>query len=505
MHAIVVGDVGVDKTRMGFPERLSPECRHTPVMRQIDKFATPAMAANVARNLRAQGIEVTLYGAVGRDEDGCKLSTMLEENSDGGSIFATFLECSCTTVKHRVVDEQGRLISRTDVETNLNSAVSYDPEELSRKRFMLDGIKREMDRTNVLVLSDYGKGFLSDWFYHELLQAAEDRGLPVLIDPKGDDWLKYHGGSRVYLTPNLIELRRHVGLADTPDRLGAPCLSELSRQILDADWPTDSGMVVTLGEYGMYLHTSSVCSYQEAYKRLKVFDPVGAGDVVLAVLAYSLASYHAKGGLLDFDAAIKRALKPASVAGYLACRQPGSVCVSRGEISKELRDAGLVPRDRWWRAFTNPWAAADWLQSRVDRAYQQVVFTNGCFDILHSGHLHLFFGIKRKFPDCLLVVGVNSDDAVKRLKGKGRPVNTFTERVPVVAALEQVDLVVGFNEMNAVNVMEQIQPEVYCKAAGDLGAAAPEREWANRNGVEIIEIRKNDSSTSQVVRRIRGQ
>jgi D-beta-D-heptose 7-phosphate kinase / D-beta-D-heptose 1-phosphate adenosyltransferase len=463
----VVGDVMLDEYLEGDVQRISPEAP-VPVLRVQAESARLGGAANVAHNARALGATVELCAVVGADEAGDRLVARCAEAGIGTAAVGRVAGRE-TTRKVRALARNQQLL-RLDFE----SAAPVDP-VLARELFarLTAG-----PRPDAVVISDYAKGMASAELVAAVIAHATRAGVPVLVDPKATDLAHYRGAT--VLKPNLAEMERAIGRRLPPGdeaALGAAAMELLRRSEARA-------LVVTLGAAGLAVARPGAALEVLPGARREVYDVTGAGDTVLAVLALALAA----GGDLVTAARI------ANAAGGIVVGRVGTAVVQAHELAtalvpgageKTLSLDEAVSRRQWWRA-----------QQR------RVVFTNGCFDILHVGHLALLRHAA-SLGDVLLVA-INSDASVRRLKGPGRPLVPEEGRARMLAALECVDAVVRFDEETPLQILAQLRPDVLVKGA-DYGLdQVVGRELVEGYGgrVELAPL-VPDHSTSALVSKIR--
>lgn len=457
----VVGDVMLDRYWYGDTARISPEAP-VPVVRVGHREQRPGGAANVALNLAALGVATTLVGAIGEDEAGRALADAV---AAAGVRTHWVTHARLTTVtKLRVMSRSQQLIRLDFEEPPADFARVVDAEAVARNTAAV------AEEAKVVVLSDYGKGTLTACA--ELVGRLRRRGCDVLVDPKGRDWRRYRGAS--LLTPNLAELEAVVG----------PCSDEslLVEQARKLCSTLDlGGILLTRSERGMTLIRATGEPLHLPTRAREVFDVTGAGDTVIAAFAAGVAA-----GLEWADAA-----HWANVAAGIAVGKLGTATVSVAELRQALQaqrdadDEGVVAEERLA-------ALLDHARARGER----VVMTNGCFDILHSGHVRYLEAASRLGER--LVVAVNDDASVKRLKGASRPRNALPDRMRVLAALASVDWVVPFSEDTPQRLIERLQPDVLVKG-GDYRVdqvAGYESVLARGGRVEILDYYPGYSTTA---------
>lgn len=464
----LAGDVMLDRFVYGHVERISPEAP-IPVLRVDDERVMPGGAGNVARNLAALGADVAFLSAIGGDEAGGELKAALGAEA-GIEAMLTIVPGRATTVKTRFV-AMSQQILRADRETT-------QPLDAASAEALLAALTATLKDRQVLILSDYGKGVLTPGFARGAIAAAKAAGIPVIVDPKGRDYSLYAGASVV--TPNRKELGEASGAAvDTDEAIVAAARGLMAAHGIGA-------VVVTRAQAGMsVVAASGEVTHLKAEAR-EVFDVSGAGDTVVSTLAAALAV-----GLPLAEAA-----SLANSAAGIVVGKVGTAVVHRDELAAKLRE----------REFSALEAKVAGLKSAQDivagwRARGLTVgFTNGCFDLLHPGHVTL---LERSRALCdRLVVGLNSDASVTRLKGEGRPVQPDIARATVLAALTSVDLVVIFEEDTPDALIRALRPDLLVKG-GDYTIdriVGADFVLANGGRVEIVDVVPGFSTTNTLAR-----
>ncbi|MFM8331722.1 MAG: bifunctional D-glycero-beta-D-manno-heptose-7-phosphate kinase/D-glycero-beta-D-manno-heptose 1-phosphate adenylyltransferase HldE [Candidatus Methylumidiphilus sp.] len=453
---LVAGDLMLDRYWHGNASRISPEAP-VPVVHIRQHEERPGGAGNVALNIAALGGQATVMGYCGHDEAGDSLLRRLE--AAGVDCAVLRLADFPTVTKLRVLSRNQQLI-RLDFE---ESFAAVGPAAL------LADFQAALADVGGVVLSDYGKGTLAD--VPAMIQMCRAAGKPVLVDPKGADFGKYRDTD--LLTPNLAEFEAVAG----------PCRSEAELEKKGGRLIADlrlGGLLVTRGEHGMSLLRPDAAPLHLPAKAKEVFDVTGAGDTVIAVLAAALAA----GGPLEDAVAL------ANLAAGLVVGKLGTACVSAEDLDYALHGAKAHRRGAIGLA-----ALLDTLvAARV--AGEKIVLTNGCFDILHPGHLD-YLQRAKDLGDRLVVL-VNSDDSVRRLKGAGRPVNALASRMAMLAALECVDWVVAFDGDTPAEEICRILPDVLVKG-GDYAdirlIAGHECVLANGGEVKLLDFVEGFSTT----------
>jgi D-beta-D-heptose 7-phosphate kinase / D-beta-D-heptose 1-phosphate adenosyltransferase len=434
IHVLCLGDVMLDRFVFGQVRRISPESP-VPIIQMQRTSNVPGGAANVARNVAALGGRCTIVGVVGDDATGRELATLIE---DGEAVMATLIpDASRPTIEKIRFVAQGHHLLRADREDT--APISARAEDA-----LLAEIAARIATHDVLVLSDYAKGVLTDRVIAEAIACARAAGVPVVVDPKHRHLVRYAGAT--VLTPNAKEVFEATGI-EAQDDAGAAAAARAGMIAANVE-----AMLVTRSEHGMTLAQSDgTISHMPASAR-EVFDVVGAGDTVVATLALCLGA-----GMPLPDAA-----PVANAAAGVVVGKHGTATVTRSELVDELGQLNhiglsssqikVMPADR----------AAD-LRRQWERDGLTVGFTNGCFDILHVGHVRIL-EFARSHCD-RLIVGINSDASVKRLKGPTRPVNIEDDRAQVIGAFGFVDAVVVFDDDTPLDLITQFQPDVLVKGA----------------------------------------
>jgi D-beta-D-heptose 7-phosphate kinase / D-beta-D-heptose 1-phosphate adenosyltransferase len=469
-RVVVVGDVMVDRYLWGDVQRISPEAP-VPVARITRRTAIAGGAANVACNLAALGCTTILVGITGKDAARGELVGLL----DAARVEARLLSLPGhqTTVKTRIIGGHQQMI-RADEEVIWTSASAGAAE-------LLELVRTSVAEADAVVLSDYAKGMISEEVAQVAIVEARRRHIPVLVDPKGIDWSKYRGATTI--TPNAGEMAAVVGVSGS-DLDGVLNAAKRLQQQLGLDFLT-----FTRGEHGI-VHIEGDTIDQVPTRAKEVFDVSGAGDTVIATLAASLAY-----GLTRPDS-----IRLANCAAGIVVGKLGTVPIGSEELLHELvaaisggGESKLLSVDE----------AAVRMETWRNRG-EVVIFCNGCFDILHAGHVQLLQRA-RTLGD-RLVVGLNSDDSVRRLKGSERPINPQGDRAVVLAGLGCVDAVVIFEQNTPLELICRIRPEVVVKGQDytiDKVVGAKEvTQWGGR--VELLPLLP-DRSTSSIVAKMRGR
>lgn len=471
----LVGDFMLDRYVYGNAERISQE-GPIPVLRALREETRVGGAGNVAAGILTLGGRVNCIGVIGQDSAGEELLRLLNARGAETASLIRLGDCG-TTIKTRYIGlTQGRnrqQMLRVDTEAD----GPLTDEVRATLRAVLRGCMREYD---VLAIEDYGKGVVGEQLTGELIAEAREASKPVVVDPaRVSDYGRYRGAT--LLTPNRFEAELASGVRITDDE----SLQRAAKQILLA--ADAEAVVITLDREGAYLLTGD----DERGRRLRshprtVYDGTGAGDAVMAMLSIAM------GENMDYADAVMLT----NVAGGLEVERFGVVPIERDEVADELRRLiGLrvgktMNRDR----------LADEIARRRERG-ETIVFTNGCFDLLHMGHVR-YLQQARELGNCL-IVAVNSDDSVRRLKGPRRPVITQDERAEMLGSLECVDYVTIFDEDTPKPLLNLLQPDVLAKG-GTTGEVVG-REIVTGYGGKVLTLDKVEGpSTTRIIERIIG-
>lgn len=458
---LVIGDVMLDSYYSGSSNRISPEAP-VPIVRVVNKESRPGGAANVALNISSLGAKVVLIGYIGKDNEGQELKTsLLKRNVD-----CRFVEYDDypTITKIRVLSRNQQLL-RMDFEQSFESV---DHQKL------LEKIYENIDESDVIILSDYAKGVLVE--AQQIIKLAKSKGKLVLIDPKGTDFERYSGAT--ILTPNRSEFEAVAGKQTTEEEI------ELAAHKMINDYSFDH-LLVTRSEQGMSFFSESYKNFHLPTQAREVYDVTGAGDTVIATLATSLAA----------GCNFEQACKLSNMAAGIVVGKLGTSTVSPKELAEAIGDYsqekfGVINEDQLVELV------------KVSKSKgEKIVMTNGCFDILHAGHCS-YLKQAKELGD-RLIVAVNTDESVKRLKGDTRPINSLEQRMAVLASLGSVDWVVPFSEDTPLRIIKRLLPNVLVKG-GDYEAEkiVGYKEVTENGGFVKILSFKDGCSTTNVVNKI---
>lgn len=460
---LVLGDVMLDRYWFGATNRISPEAP-VPVVKVQDIEERAGGAANVAMNIASLGVPVALHGLIGQDDAGRALDKLL--NSHNIQNHCVALDSHPTITKLRILSRHQQLL-RLDFEEGFHHVASDS---------LLAKLEQEIIAYGALILSDYGKGTLES--VQQMIQVARKAGVPTLIDPKGTDFERYRGAT--LLTPNMSEFEAVVGHCKDDAEIVEKGLKLITDFELTA-------LLVTRSEKGMTLLRPNQAPFHLPTQAKEVYDVTGAGDTVISVLATAIADG-----------------RPYEEACYLANAAAGVVVGKLGTSTVTPTELENAIHHREETGFGI--LAEDELKRAVEQAKQRgekIVMTNGCFDILHPGHVS-YLENARKLGD-RLIVAVNTDESVKRLKGESRPINDLSARMAVLAGLASVDWVVPFAEDTPQRLIGEVLPDLLVKG-GDYKPeeiAGSQEVWANGGEVKVLNF-ENGCSTTNVIKKIQA-
>lgn len=460
-RVLVIGDVMLDRYYHGGTKRISPEAP-VPVVHIQHEVLKAGGAGNVALNLKSLGAEVALLGVVGCDEAAEHLETSLKMMNIDVHFIRTHEHPTIT--KLRIVSQNQQLL-RLDFEEKLKQ-FDYDA--------LLTQFDRMLDHYNVVILSDYNKGTLKN--PAELIACAKQKNVKIIVDPKLTDYRPYQYASLI--TPNRDEFIAVAGAWETKEELISKARSLIDQIHAQA-------ILVTLSEKGM-LYVTNECVLHQSAQAKEVYDVTGAGDTVIALM----------GACISCGVNPEMAIELATLAAGIVVGRQGAASVSSPELRRAFYRAygvgvGILTQEQAYLAIQDAKAHGE-----------RVVMTNGCFDILHAGHI-AYLQEARAQGDRLLIA-VNDDDSVRRLKGSTRPINTLAHRMEVLSALGVVDFVVPFSEDTPANLIERLLPDVLVKG-GDYTVeqiAGHDAVLSNGGEVKILNFVEGLSTTNLLKRAV---
>jgi len=462
---LVIGDLMIDHYLWGKCERISPEA---PVQVVAIEKETSVLggAGNVIHNLQALGATVDVLSVMGDDANAQELKRLLAD-IDVSDTNIIIEKGRSTSKKSRIIAAQQQVI-RYDKE-------STEDISLQTQENIINNFKETLVDYDMLLLSDYGKGVLTDALTQTLISLAKEMGKKVLVDPKGNDYSKYKGAT--LLTPNKkeaieaskVEIVDDATLLEAIQKLKESCELEVS--------------LITLSEEGIAIYDESLRTHPTVAR--EVFDVTGAGDTVIASLGFALASGYT----------IDQAVKFSNLAAGVVVGKIGSATATLDEIieyESSLNQSTSHYHIKTYDEITR-------LSAELKKRGKKVVFTNGCFDILHAGHVK-YLEEAKSYGD-ILILGLNADASVRRLKGETRPVNTQEDRAYILAALEAVDYVVIFEEDTPYTLIEAIKPHILVKGGDYEGKEVVGQDIADE--LRLVQF-VDGKSTTKIIERIQN-
>ncbi|MCE5202233.1 MAG: bifunctional heptose 7-phosphate kinase/heptose 1-phosphate adenyltransferase [Synergistaceae bacterium] len=474
LHVAVIGDYMLDRYIYGDAYRISPEAP-VPVVKFSEEKIVPGGAGNVVANLIGMGLSVTAIGRVGNDLYGEALIKIL--SSLMRAEVSSILISGGTIVKTRILGGGHQQMLRLDQE----EIVSPSEAEIEKILHSLGELIRSGLKS--VVISDYGKGFCTPELCHRVIELCRRYSIPVFVDPKDKDWLHYSGAFLV--TPNMKELRLIAGadIANEDEEIVYYGTEIMRKFRLD-------NLLVTRSDKGATLINSSGSRHERA-SAVEVYDVSGAGDTMIA----TVAAFFTAGLPLPECVSI------ANIASQIVVGKIGTYPIKSEDLLQAVLEPDFSAEEK--NGYYTRVSPEDKIASRSQaksicdkwkKEGRRVIFTNGCFDILHVGHIDLLVDAK-KLGD-RLVIAVNSDDSVRRLKGAGRPVNPGHARAKVLAALEAVDLVVMFDEDTPAELLSQLRPHVIVKGGDYRKEDVAGREYSDE--VVILPLTQGYSTTETI-------
>lgn len=460
-RVLVVGDLLLDRYWYGNLHRISPEAP-VPIVHVQSLNERPGGAGNVAMNLAAIGVKTTLLGAVGNDSNAKTLLAKLEEAAI--ETFFHTLDNYPTITKTRVLSQQQQLI-RLDHEEYFN---------LFNYSELVNEFIRQLPKFNAVVLSDYNKGTIQD--PQPLIQAAKKFGIPIFVDPKSKDFSIYRHAD--VLTPNRKEFEQAIGICTNNTELEQ--LAEKSIRDFNL-----GALLITRGSEGMSLIRPKHAALHLPSRAYEVRDVSGAGDTVISILAGAVAAGED----------LANATKLANIGAGIVVTKLGAATISETELRRHVHN-------QFSRLAILTIEEAIRVREDARKNHEKVVFTNGCFDLMHPGHIGYLEDAKALGDR--LIIAVNADESIRRIKGPGRPIQTLRDRMIVLAGLRAVDWVVPFSEDTPDRIIKQLSPDILVKGVdyvnsnivgadyvksygGEVKFVGPEKQWASS---EIIERMK---------------
>jgi len=459
-NILVIGDLMIDHYLWGSCERISPEAPVQVV--DIAKETTVlGGAGNVINNLKVLGARVSVSSVIGSDDNGVELIDMLKEIS--------------VDIKNIIIQEGRHTSKKSRVIAVSQQILRYDKdskEEINNSSVndILNSISTNITDYDTVILSDYGKGVLTHELCHEIIELCNAHSVKVLVDPKGSDFSKYKGA--YLLTPNKkeailatnIEIKDEFSLKETHLKLKKDCDLDIS--------------LITLSEDGISTYDDELKIFPTVAK--EVFDVTGAGDTVIASIAFALSA----------GKNIEEAAAFSNLAAGVVVGKIGSATVTLDEIEEYEASLHKSTSDAHIKSFKD----IEIIVKRSRANGKKIVFTNGCFDILHVGHVK-YLQLAKSFGD-VLIVGLNSDKSVTRLKGPTRPVNIAQDRAYLLAALEAVDFVVPFEDDTPHELIKMIKPNTLVKGGDYKGKSVVGTEFADE--LRLVDFVDGKSTTKTI-------
>ena len=468
-HLLVIGDLMIDEYLRGEVDHISPEAP-VPVVAIKNQDYTLGGSGNVVNNLITLGAKVSVLGVIGKGGDGKLLLSKLD--AIGANTQGIIQEPGRhTTKKTRIIAEHQQVL-RIDRETKKGISASIF-------KNIIRSAEKIIPDVDVVLISDYGKGLINRAMIKNLVQIAKKHNKTTIADPKGLDFTKYAGVNLI--TPN----KKEASLASGMEITDAHTLAEVGQVLLDKS--NIDKLLITCGKDGMVLFEKDQTPSKTATKAREVYDVSGAGDTVLSVLGLGIAA-----GL-----PFKTAVSLANTAAGIVVGKMGTAAVTQKELLQALKltAAETVPKHKTLKELGE-------LCRKLQKDRKRIVLTNGCFDLLHVGHIKLFSASK-KLGD-VMIVAIDDDDSVRDLKGSGRPVISATERVRILSALDSVDYMIVFANSELDQVIECIRPDILTKGSNYDSEEVLGRDIVESYGgrVELIPITE-EISTTQIINTIK--
>ena len=456
-HVAVIGDVMIDAYIWGSCNRISPEAPVGVVASKEQTFRLGG-AGNVVRNLVSLGANVSLFSVVGNDENSKILDSIIDKKTNSLLIKE---DSRITTKKMRIMASKQQVLR---IDEEVTTPISKESQNK-----LLEAIESQIKNFDIILISDYAKGVITKELSESLIKLAKKSNIPILIDPKGEDYSKYKGAT--LLTPN----KKEASIATNIELNSQESIYRATKYLKES-LNLDYGLI-TLSEDGIAILDKEFEIVPTIAR--EVYDVTGAGDTVLAALGVAIAN------LAD----IKSAAKFANAAAAVVVAKVGSATATIEEIKEFSKDRDIEDK------IISPKEAKKIIEKKRAKG-KRVVFTNGCFDILHRGHAY-YLKEAKKLGDTL-IVGLNSDESVKRLKGKSRPINNQEDRAYLLSALESVDYVVIFNEDTPYDLIKEIKPDILVKGADYKGKEVVGSDLVDE--VKLIDFVEGKSTTNIVNR-----
>ena len=463
---LVIGDLMIDHYLWGSCERISPEAP-VQVVRITSETAVLGGAGNVISNLRALGAEVGVISVLGDCETSKELTNLLKEIG----IDSKYL----IVQKNRVASKKSRIIAAQQQVLRYDRE-SYNEISIESQNYFLESFSTIVNNYDIVLMSDYGKGVLTFDLTQSLISVANKANKKVLVDPKGLDYSKYKGA--YLLTPNKKEAAEATQIPINDDESLTQAIKQLK---IECDLDIS---LITLSDQGIAIYDDTLRTHPTVAR--EVFDVTGAGDTVLASMGFALACGYQ----------IDEAVKFSNLAAGVVVGKIGSATATLNEIIEYESSLNKSGSD----AHIKTLEEIAILSSELKKRGKKIIFTNGCFDILHAGHVH-YLEVAKSYGD-VLILGVNTDRSVRELKGAGRPINKQLDRAYILAALEVVDYVVMFDEDTPYNLIKAVEPHILVKGGDYKGQVVVGEDIADE--LKLVSLVDGKSTTKTIEKIQRG-
>ena len=457
---LVLGDVMLDRYLFGSADRVSPEAP-VPVVSINSVDERPGGAANVAINLSKIGVETIIFGLIGDDLEGASLEKILINEK---------IQCNLRKIKDLSTTTKTRVQSRGQ------QLIRYDKDAILQESYsFFDELKKNLSSIDAVIISDYAKGVINN--ISEIIELCKINKIPILVDPKGTDFGKYEGVD--ILTPNQSEFEVIMGVSGSDEML----VQKARDMIKDLDL---KALLITRSDKGMLLvERNGEYTFLDT-RAVDVFDVTGAGDTVISSFAASLSAGHTYNEAANF----------ANFAAGIVVGKIGTAYINQTEL-KEYNPFSKVSNMK-----QKTLSKLEKLVNLCRKDSEKIVMTNGCFDILHAGHI-AYLEQARSLGD-KLIVAVNSDDSVKRLKGEARPINSVDDRVKVLSGLSSVDWIITFEEDTPLKLITALEPDILVKGGDyEVEEVVGSKEIIESGGEVQILCYKEGFSTSAIIEKLK--
>lgn len=466
VNCLIIGDIILDKYISGNVSRISQEAP-VPILNVENKKYILGGAANVACNVKGFNLNTYLCGVVGKDDNGDKVVKLLEDKYI--HYIGLQIHNRCTTIKTRVMGINQQLV-RIDEEED-------DDVTKEEESILLDIIKSMLNQVQIIILSDYSKGVCTETLCKKTISLCNERNIPVIVDPKAQEWEKYSNATLI--TPNLKEIAcayKKIVLNNTEHIREASTFLKQKYSI--------KNILVTRSQNGMSLLNERLQMTIYSAIAYEVYDVSGAGDTVVATIASILSAGYP----------LETAVKISNYAAGISVSRLGTTIVTIDEVINYINSINRITlNDKIVLQEEGVEIIHQWNENN-----QKVVFTNGCFDILHCGHVKYLDEAKNLGDK--LVVGLNTDSSIKRIKGQSRPVNNENDRAMMLSALQSVDMVILFNEDTPYELIQKIKPDVLVKGSDYKENEVIGKEFAHK--YKLVDY-VDGYSTTNIIKRIK--